>query len=147
MTKKKKFKDESQLSTKKGSSLLAEGVSAWTGGVEGMKDGKKKDRSDRSVWRGERCVGRFSQLPTLLWILRFKGLVFFLSALRGSKATKENDENDRFSFLFFFTCFNILSWFQKKEIGSIVFPHLNKAMEEKKNPNKTKEKSVAVTVF
>lgn len=97
-----------------------------------MKDGKKKDRSDRSVWRGERCVGRFSQLPTLLWILRFKGLVFFLRALRGSKATKENDENDRFSFLSFFTCFNILSWFQKKEIGSIVFPHLNKAIEEEK---------------
>lgn len=44
-----------------------------------MKEGKKKDRRDRSVWRGERCVGRFSQLPTLLWILRFKGLVFFLA--------------------------------------------------------------------
>lgn len=44
-----------------------------------MKDGKKKDRRDLSVWRGERCVGRFSQLPTLLWILRFKGLVFFLA--------------------------------------------------------------------
>lgn len=87
-----------------------------------MKDGKKKDRSDRSVWRGERCVGRFSQLPTLLWILRFKGLVFFLRALRGSKATKENDENDRFSFLFFFfTRFNILSWFQKKKLAALFF--------------------------
>lgn len=94
-----------------------------------MKDGKKKDRSDRSVWRGERCVGRFSQLPTLLWILRFKGLVFFLRALRGSKATKENDENDRFSFLFF----NTLQHSQlvsEKETGSIVFPHLDKAMQE-----------------
>lgn len=59
--------------------VFAEGVSAWTGGVEGMKEGKKKDRRDLSVWRGERCVGRFSQLPTLLWILRFKGLVFFLA--------------------------------------------------------------------
>lgn len=58
---------------------LAEGVSAWTGGVEGINEGKKKERRDRSVWRGERCVGRFSQLPTLLWILRFKGLVFFLA--------------------------------------------------------------------
>lgn len=69
---------------------LAEGVSAWTGGVEGIKDGKKKDRRDRSVWRGERCVGRFSQLPTLLWILRFKGLVFFL-ALRDTRQKKKNN--------------------------------------------------------
>ena len=67
--------------------LLAEGVSAWTGGVEGMNEGKKKDLRDRSVWRGERCVGRFSQLPTLLWILRFKGLVFFL-ALKGKHEKK-----------------------------------------------------------
>lgn len=47
-----------------------------------MKDGKKKERSERSVWSGERCVGRFSQLPTLLWIFRFKGFVFFFRALR-----------------------------------------------------------------
>lgn len=61
-----------------------------------MKEGKKKDRRDRSVWRGERCVGRFSQLPTLLWILRFKGLVFFL-ALRetGYKKKREKDDDDR----------------------------------------------------
>lgn len=77
-------------------SLLADGVSAWTGGVEGMKDGKKKDRSDRSVWRGERCVGRFSQLPTLLWILRFKGFVFFLRALRTGGKAEGGNENHTF---------------------------------------------------
>lgn len=65
--------------------LLAEGVEAseWTGGVEGTKDGKKKERSERSVWSGERWVGRFSQLPTLLWIFRFSGLFFFF-ALRST---------------------------------------------------------------
>lgn len=108
-----------------------------------MKDGKKKDRSDRSVWRGERCVGRFSQLPTLLWILRFKGLVFFLRALRGSKATKENDENDRFSFLSF-TCFNILSWFQKKKLAALFFLISIKQCKRKEPP---KNKSVAFTSF
>lgn len=86
-------------------SLLADGVSAWTGGVEGMKDGKKKDRSDRSVWRGERCVGRFSQLPTLLWILRFKGLVFFLRALRTRGQGKTGNENHTFH-----QQFNQTSW-------------------------------------
>lgn len=54
-----------------------------------MKDGKKKERSERSVWSGERCVGRFSQLPTLLWIFRFKGFVFFFRALR-----KNNNNNN-----------------------------------------------------
>lgn len=72
-----------------------------TGGVEGTKEGKKKDLRERSVQcRGERWpgrkVGKFSQLPTLLWILRFKGLLFFL-ALRekhrkdvGTLATPRN---------------------------------------------------------
>ena len=78
---------ECELIKKRRGHLLAEGVSAWTGGVEGMKEGKKKDLRERSVWSGERCVGRFSQLPTLLWILRFKGLVFFL-ALRGTRQGK-----------------------------------------------------------
>lgn len=55
-----------------------------------MKDGKKKERSERSVWSGERCVGRFSQLPTLLWIFRFKGFVFFFRALR-----KHDDNNKK----------------------------------------------------
>lgn len=59
-----------------------------------MKEGNKKDRRDRSEWRGERCVGRFSQLPTLLWILRFKGLVFFL-ALRETREEKKNNEINR----------------------------------------------------
>ena len=59
---------------------LPEGVSAaWTGGVEGMKEGKKKERRERSPCRGERCDGRFSQLPTPLEILRFSGLAFFLA--------------------------------------------------------------------
>lgn len=61
-----------------------------------MKDGKKKDRSDRSLWRGERCVGRFSQLPTLLWILRFKGFVFFLRALRTGGKAEGGNENHTF---------------------------------------------------
>lgn len=59
-----------------------------------MKEGKKKDRSDRSVWRGERCVGRFSQLPTLLWILRFKGLVFFL-ALRDTRQERQHKRDQQ----------------------------------------------------
>lgn len=62
--------------------LLAEKVaSVWTGGVEGRKGGypTKKDRRERSESSGERCEGMFSQLPTLLWILRFKGLFFFFT--------------------------------------------------------------------
>lgn len=43
----------------------------------------KKERRERSDSSGERCWdGMFSQLPTPLWILRFKGLLFFL-ALEG----------------------------------------------------------------
>lgn len=64
------------------SDLLAEKVaSVWTGGVEGRKGGypTKKERRERSERSGERCAGMFSQLPTLLWILRFKGLFFFLT--------------------------------------------------------------------
>lgn len=62
--------------------LLAEKVaSVWTGGVEGRNGGypTKKDRRERSESSGERCEGMFSQLPTLLWILRFKGLFFFFT--------------------------------------------------------------------
>lgn len=66
--------------------LLAEKLtSVWTGGVEGRKGAcpTKKERRERSDSRGERCwEGMFSQLPTLLCILRFKGLLFFL-ALKG----------------------------------------------------------------
>ena len=52
-----------------------------TGGVEGRNGGypTKKDRRERSESSGERCEGMFSQLPTLLWILRFKGLFFFFT--------------------------------------------------------------------
>lgn len=63
--------------------LLAEKLaSEWTGGVEGRKGAcpTKKERRERSERSGERCcAGMFSQLPTLLWILRFKGLLFFLA--------------------------------------------------------------------
>lgn len=57
-------------------------ASVWTGGVEGRKGPwpTKKDRKERSDRSGERCwAGMFSQLPTPLWILRFKGLLFFLA--------------------------------------------------------------------
>ena len=71
--------------------LLAEKLaSVWTGGVEGRKGPwpTKKDRKERSDRSGERCwAGMFSQLPTPLWILRFKGLLFFLALQR-----KQNEE-------------------------------------------------------
>ena len=69
--------------------LLAEKLaSEWTGGVEGRKGAcpTKKERRERSDSSGERCwEGMFSQLPTLLWILRFKGLLFFLALKRRQK--------------------------------------------------------------
>ncbi|TNN45392.1 hypothetical protein EYF80_044413 [Liparis tanakae] len=58
-----------------------------------MKDGKKKERSERSAWS---CVGRFSQLPTLLGIFRFRGLVFFL-ALRGERKRKRKRKREKTS--------------------------------------------------
>lgn len=74
--------------------LLAEKLaSVWTGGVEGRKGAwpTKKDLRERSDRSGERCwAGMFSQLPTPLWILRFRGLLFFL-ALKG----KQNTETGR----------------------------------------------------
>ena len=69
---------------------LPEGVSAaWTGGVEGMKEGKKKERRERSLCRGERWDGRFSQLPTPLEILRFSGLAFFLALRREGESGRK----------------------------------------------------------
>lgn len=69
--------------------LLAEKLaSECTGGVEGRKGAcpTKKERRERSDSSGERCwEGMFSQLPTLLWILRFKGLLFFLALKRRQK--------------------------------------------------------------
>lgn len=68
-------------------------ASEWTGGVEGRKGAcpTKKERSERSDSRGERCwEGMFSQLPTLLWILRFNGLLFFL-ALKGRQKKEERE--------------------------------------------------------
>lgn len=64
----------------------------WTGGVEGRKGGypTKKERSERSESRGERWAGMFSQLPTLLWILRFRGLFFFLTL--GGKRGKRREK-------------------------------------------------------
>lgn len=68
--------------------LLAEKLaSVWTGGVDGRKGPcpTKKERRERSHRSGERCCeGMFSQLPTLLRILRFRGLLFFL-ALKGRR--------------------------------------------------------------
>lgn len=72
--------------------LLAEKLaSVWTGGVDGRKGAwpAKKERRERSHRSGERCcAGMFSQLPTLLWIFRFKGLLFFL-ALQGRQSEEE----------------------------------------------------------
>lgn len=68
-------------------------ASEWTGGVEGRKGAcpTKKERSERSDSSGERCwEGMFSQLPTLLWILRFNGLLFFL-ALKGRQKKEERE--------------------------------------------------------
>lgn len=68
-------------------------ASEWTGGVEGRKGAcpTKKERSERSDSSGERCwEGIFSQLPTLLWILRFNGLLFFL-ALKGRQKKEERE--------------------------------------------------------
>lgn len=87
---------------------LAEGVSEWTGGVEGTKLGKKKERSEWSEWRGERWVGKFSQLPaTLLWIFRFNGLFFFF-VLQRELEKKTNEPKIRQDH----NVYNVLSSFQ-----------------------------------
>lgn len=83
--------DPSQCHQGPSRDLLAEKLaSVWTGGVEGRKGPwpTKKDLRERSDRSGERCcAGMFSQLPTPLWILRFKGLLFFLALQR-----KQNEE-------------------------------------------------------
>jgi len=92
---------------------LAEGLSEWTGGVEGTKLGKKKERSEWSEWRGERWVGKFSQLPaTLLWIFRFNGLFFFFVLQREFEKKKNKWAQNKTRS----QCLQCFIWFPNKHL-------------------------------
>ena len=51
----------------------------------------------RSVRTGERWVGRFSQLPTLLGIFRFRGLFFFFDLQNGTEENRRQKNINKVS--------------------------------------------------